>query len=227
MKREVFPESESQMVWIEGESNFADSKVLLTISNDLGEHTALITPSIIAPSKAKLFVQAPPERIFTKAEAKRQKIANLTKYLGYLLSAILLSFSAFSVTGYVKARVVLTGSMAPAIKSGDIAILIPPKFREPQIGDVVAYTGRRFDGSSVGTFTHRIIAGDPIEGFTVKGDANPTPDVQQPKLSDISGVLVFAIPFIGHLLTPRAMLILVPLIFGLWLIIDALRREDL
>jgi hypothetical protein len=89
----------------------------------------------------------------------------------------------------------------------------------------VAYTGKRFDGSSVGVFTHRIIDGDATTGFIVKGDANPSPDVQKPTLADVSGIVVFTIPFIGQFLTPRALLIFVPLIFGLWLVIDALRKD--
>jgi signal peptidase I len=225
MKREVFPDSDLDQVWIEGSSKDPESKVLLTISNSLGEHTALITPTDIAQSKAKMFVQAPPERISTKAQQKQQRFASMTTFIGYALSAILLSFSALSVTGFVKARVVLTGSMAPAINSGDIVILIPTQHREPKINDVVAYTGKRFDGSSVGTFTHRILSGDATNGFLVKGDANLDPDVQRPKLTDISGVVVFTLPFIGQFLTPKALLILVPLIFGLWLVFDAFRKE--
>jgi len=225
MKREIFPNSDLDQVWIEGGTRDPDSKILLTISNLQGEHTALITPTEIAHSKAKMFVQAPPERIITKSQRKQQRYANIVRMIGYVLSTILISFSVFSVTGYVKARVVLTGSMAPTIKAGDVVILIPTKHKAPKLGDVVAYTGRRFDGSSVGTFTHRIIDGDPVKGFTVKGDANPSPDVQKPKLADISGIVIFAIPFIGHLLTPKALLIFVPLIFGLWLVIDALRKD--
>ena len=225
MKREVFPNSDLDQVWIEGSSKDPELKVLLTISNSLGEHTALITPSDIAQSKAKMFVQAPPERITTKAQQKQQRFASMTTFIGYALSAILLSFSALSVTGFVKARVVLTDSMAPAINSGDIVILIPTQHREPKINDVVAYTGKRFDGSSVGTFTHRILSGDATNGFLVKGDANLDPDVQRPKLTDISGVVVFTLPFIGQFLTPKALLILVPLIFGLWLVFDAFRKE--
>jgi len=225
MKREIFPNSDLDQVWIEGGTRDSDSKILLTISNAQGEHTALITPSEITQSKAKMFVQAPPERIATKAQQRQQWYANITRTIGYILSTILISFSALSVTGYVKARVVLTGSMAPAIKSGDIVILIPTKHKEPKINDVVAYTGKRFDGSSVGVFTHRIIDGDATTGFIVKGDANPSPDVQKPTLADVSGIVVFTIPFIGQFLTPRALLIFVPLIFGLWLVIDALRKD--
>ena len=225
MKREIFPNSELDEVWIEGGSRDPDSKILLTISNINGEHTALITPTEIAHSKAKMFVQAPPERIITKSQQKQQRYADISRYIGYVLSAILLSFSALSITGFVKARVVLTGSMAPSINSGDIVILVPTAHVTPKVGDVVAYTGRRFDGSSVGTFTHRIIDGDAQNGFLVKGDANPSPDVQKPTLADISGVVFFTIPFIGQFLTPKALLIFIPLIFGLWLVIDALRKD--
>ena len=226
MRREIFPDSDLDQVWIEGGTRDPDSKILLTISNSNGEHTALITPTEIAHSKAKMFVQAPPERVITKAQLKQQKFSAITTGIGYVLSAILLSFSALSISGFVKARVVLTGSMAPSINSGDIVLLVPTKHLEPKINDVVAYTGRRFDGSSVGTFTHRILDGDAQNGFLVKGDANPSPDVQKPKLADISGVVVFTIPFIGQFLTPKALLILVPLIFGLWLVIDALRKDS-
>ena len=226
MKREIFPNSDLDQVWIEGGTRDPDSKILLTISNINGEHTALITPTDISQSKAKMFVQAPPERIITKSQQKQQRFADVTRVLGYVLSTILISFSALSVTGFVKARVVLTGSMAPAIKSGDVVILVPTAHITPKIGDVVAYTGRRFDGSSVGTFTHRIIDGNAQAGFLVKGDANPSPDVQKPTLADISGVVVFTLPYIGHFLTPKALLIFVPLIFGVWLVIDALRKDS-
>jgi hypothetical protein len=70
-----------------------------------------------------------------------------------------------------------------------------------------------------------VIDGDAVKGFTVKGDANPSPDVQKPTLADVSGIVLFTIPFIGNFLTPKALLILVPLIFGLWLVIDALRKD--
>jgi hypothetical protein len=59
----------------------------------------------------------------------------------------------------------------------------------------------------------------------VKGDNNPSPDVQRPKAQDVSGVVFFVIPFIGKFLTPKMLMILVPLLIGLWLVIDTLRGE--
>jgi signal peptidase len=137
----------------------------------------------------------------------------------------LITFSVLSASGFVKARIVLTGSMEPAISSGDIVVLAPTPRTIPEQDDVVAYTARRFSGESVGTFTHRIIGGDIQNGFLVKGDANPSPDVQRPKLEDISGVVFFVIPFIGKFLTPKMLMILVPTAIGLWLVLDTLKSE--
>jgi len=78
----------------------------------------------------------------------------------------------------------------------------------------------------VGVFTHRIIGGDPINGFVMKGDNNPTPDVQRPKLEDISGVVFFVIPYVGKFLTMKMLMILIPVGVGIWLIIDTLKGDD-
>mgnify|MGYP003335686797 CR=1 FL=1 len=39
----------------------------------------------------------------------------------------------------------------------------------PKIGDVITYEARRFNGSPVGVFSHRIIGGNLASGFIVKG----------------------------------------------------------
>jgi signal peptidase len=224
-RRPLFEATSTEEMWVEGESQFADSKVLVTISNALGERTVLITPTDIAPTKSKLFVQAPPERIATPAQQRSNKINNAVKYLGYALSAVLISFSVLSASGFMKARVVLTGSMEPVIKPGDIVLLAPTPRTQPKLGDIAAYTARRFSGESVGIFTHRIIGGDPVNGWVMKGDNNPSPDVQKPKAADISGVVFFVIPWIGKLMAPKMLMILIPVAVGIWLIIDTLKGD--
>lgn len=223
--RQLFAESGSEEIWITGSSQYLDSKILLTISNIGGDRTVLITPTEIVASNPKMFVQAPPERIVTKAQLRQQKFGNAVKFLGYVLSAVLISFSVLSAAGFVKARIVLTGSMEPTIAPGDIVLLAPTPRTQPEIGDVVAYTARRFSGESVGTFTHRIIGGNPQDGFLVKGDNNPSPDVQRPRVQDVSGVVFFIIPLIGKFLTPKMLMILVPILIGLWLVLDTLKGE--
>lgn len=226
IRRPLFDATSTEEMWVEGESQFADSKVLVTISNAYGEKTVLITPTDIAPTKSKLFVQAPPERIATPAQARNNKINNAIKFLGYALSGILISFSVLSASGFVKARIVLTGSMEPTIKPGDIVLLAPTPRTQPQLGDIAAYTARRFSGESVGIFTHRIIGGDPINGWVMKGDNNPSPDVQKPKAEDISGVVFFVIPWIGKLMSPKMLMVLIPVGVGIWLIIDTLKGDS-
>ena len=225
-RRPLFEATSTEEMWVEGQSQYADSKVLLTISNANGEKTVLITPTEVTPTKSKLFVQAPPERIATPAQARNTKINNIIKFLGYALSGILISFSVLSASGFVKARIVLTGSMEPTIKPGDIVLLAPTPRTQPELGDIAAYTARRFSGESVGIFTHRIIGGDPVNGWLMKGDNNPSPDVQKPKAEDISGVVFFVIPWIGKLMAPKMLMILIPVAVGLWLIIDTLKGDS-
>lgn len=225
-RRPLFEATSTEEIWVEGQSQYADSKVLLTISNAHGEKTVLITPTEVTPTKSKLFVQAPPERIATPAQTRNNKIGNVVKFLGYTLSAILISFSVLSASGFVKARIVLTGSMEPTINPGDIVLLAPTPRTQPELGDIAAYTARRFSGESVGIFTHRIIGGDPVNGWLMKGDNNPTPDVQKPKAEDISGVVFFVIPWIGKLMAPKMLMILIPIGVGIWLIIDTLKGDS-
>ena len=224
-RRPLFEATSTEEMWVEGESQFPDSKVLVTVSNAHGENTVLITPRDIALTKSKLFVQAPPERIATPAQARNRRFGNIVKYIGYALSGTLIAFSVLSASGFVKARVVLTGSMEPAINPGDIVLLAPTPRTQPHLGDIAAYTARRFSGETVGVFTHRIIGGDPVNGFLMKGDANPTPDVQRPKVEDISGVVFFVIPFVGKFLTLKMLMILIPVGVGIWLIFDTLKGE--
>lgn len=213
-------------LWIEDVGQVPESNVLITVSDSSGEHTYLIAGNDVVETKSSLFVQAPEERIVVGPRIFYSRISALFRWSGYALAFSLLTFAVFSFSGTVKARVVLTGSMTPTINPGDIIITTPPSNLAPKVGDVVAYVGRRFDGTAVGIFSHRIIGGDAAAGFIVKGDNNPDPDTQRPKIPDITGVVVFVIPIIGRFLTPRALLITVPLIFGLWLILDALKNND-
>ena len=200
------------------------SNVLLTISNPIGSKTVLITADSIVETSPKHFVETPPERITTGGEKALKKLGTIAIAAGYIFAAVLVTFSVLSSTGYVKARVVLTGSMQPAINPGDIVITAPVSRVKPKINDIAAYQARRFDGATVGVFTHRIIDGDAKNGWTLKGDNNPSPDVQQPKNDDILGVVIFVIPWLGHLLSKQVLFTVIPLIAGIWFLVDTLRK---
>jgi signal peptidase len=176
--------------------------------------------------EADQLVDPAPEVQSESLKRKYEGVQRAMTISGYSIAIVLLLFSGLSFGGVVKARIVLTGSMAPAINAGDIIITTPITRKEPQIGDVVAYQAKRFNGEDVAVFSHRIISGDLQTGFVVKGDANKSPDNQKPVGSDILGVVIFVIPFLGNILTPKALFLLVPCIFGLWLIMDAMKSVE-
>jgi hypothetical protein len=94
--------------------------------------------------------------------------------IGVVVVATIIAMMAF---GAIQLRTVLTGSMIPAIRPGDIVVAAAPQWDTPAIGNAK-------------------------DGFTFKGDANPAPDLNHPKLNDIEGVMLFKIPAIGKYLNP-------------------------
>ena len=221
---EPFGGSSFGEVFLDRGDSDANSNVLITISNPTGSMTVLITPDAVVETSPKHFVDTPPERVITGGQKVMKKLASAATVAGYVLAAILVTFSVLSSTGYVKARVVLTGSMQPTINPGDIVLTAPISRVEPKIDDVAAYQARRFDGAPVGVFTHRIIDGDGNSGWVLKGDNNPSPDIQKPKNNDILGVVIFVIPWLGNLLSKQVLFTVIPLIAGMWFLLDTLRK---
>jgi signal peptidase I len=224
--QEIFPNTSENQIWFDDGASLPDSNVLLNITTADGEISAFISNGKIIQLEAGALIEGSvPKEVIKKSGY----VAVLKKSLsvsGYVIAIALLVFSLFSFTGVVKARIVLTGSMAPAIHTGDVIITTPVSRKTPVIGDVIAYQAKRFNGDSVAVFSHRIVSGNIETGFVVKGDSNKTPDTQRPQRGDILGVVIFVIPYIGNLLTPKALFLLVPCIFGFWLILDAMKNVE-
>ncbi|CAN2211941.1 sigpep_I_arch, signal peptidase I [Candidatus Nanopelagicaceae bacterium] len=224
--QEIFPGIQENVIWVESKDSFSNTNVLLTVTTAESEMSAFISNGKVVELKQSSLVEP---LVAPVSQTKIKRFEGLGKALtfsGYLFAILLLLFSAFSFTGAVKARIVLTGSMAPAINTGDVILTTPANRREPKVGDVIAYQAKRFNGQSVAVFSHRIIGGDIDSGFIVKGDSNKSPDTQKPKRGDILGVVIFVIPYIGNLLTPKALFLLVPCLFGFWLILDAMKNVE-
>jgi signal peptidase I len=225
-RQHIFGENPESKIWLEGSPLQVDEHILVTLRSSTGEQSAYISSHGVKEIEAGQLVDPIPE---VQAVQSKRKYVGLQRALtisGYTIAIALLMFSGLSFGGVVKARIVLTGSMEPAISPGDIIITTPITRKEPKIGDVVAYEAKRFNGENVAVFSHRIISGDLKNGFVVKGDANKSPDNQKPKAPDILGVVIFVIPFLGNILTPKALFLLVPCIFGLWLIMDAMKSVE-
>ena len=218
-------ESDSQL-WLEGSPLKADENILITLTSSQGEKSAYISNKGVIEIKAAQLVEAAPAPQVTQEQPKHLAAKKLMSFTGYTIAVLLLVFAGLSFTGNVKARIVLTGSMSPAISVGDVIVTVPITQKEPQIGDVIAYQAKRFNGENVAVFSHRIIDGDIENGFVMKGDANKSPDPQKPKAGDILGVVLFTLPFIGNLLTPKTLFLLIPCLFGLWLIMDAMKNVE-
>ena len=226
VRRSIFEDGTGDEIWLEGNSSHADSNILVTVTSPIGERSAYISGGSVTQLQAGQLVDPAPEVQSEQSARKYPGAKRAVTISGYVLAVLLMSFSVLSFSGVAKARIVLTGSMKPAINPGDIIITTPISHKSPKVGDVIAYQARRFSGQAIGVFSHRIIGGDLQSGFVVKGDANKTPDNQKPVAKDILGVVLFTIPFLGNILTPKALFLLVPCIFGLWLILDAMKNVE-
>lgn len=128
-------------------------------------------------------------------------------------TSLILILLAFVLTGLLQIRIVLTGSMKPAINPGDMVVAASTKVIEPEIGKVVLYGARDLQGNVVTVWAHRIVAGDKNKGFTIKGDANSQADIGNIAVSDIKSVVVLRIPFIGHLFNVYSLILIFAGIF--------------
>lgn len=182
------------------DQNNAKDSILITVKNNSGViKSASINPNsnIVSPYPDFLTNSA----IEKESKQKNNFLRIIGNFVFVLIVFILGTFTVTKFLGYTDLRVVLTGSMEPAIKPGDMVFVINDNFKSPQIGDVVIYDAKTLSGEKVTSFAHRIISGNSSEGFITKGDANPLADVQLSKAEDITGVVLFTLPFIGKYLT--------------------------
>ena len=93
---------------------------------------------------------------------------------------------------------VMSGSMSPALKPGDLIVVKQIDPSAVEVGDIVTVK------SETGVFTHRVFEKkfeDGVYLFKTKGDANEDPDPGWWNASQIMGKTVFVIP-LGHLYSP-------------------------
>ena len=131
-----------------------------------------------------------------------------------------IAFLAFSPNYDV--QVVRSESMKPSLQMGDVVVTGKGDIKP---GRIISY---RLNGELI---THRVIS---VEGGNIqtKGDALEDPDPWQVGASDVEGVFLFKIPYLGFLSafvrTPLgwAVLVIVPAVFLIGFFIrDILRRS--
>jgi signal peptidase I len=99
---------------------------------------------------------------------------------------------------------VLSGSMSPVIKTGDLIVddqVSPAQARHLRPGQIISFLAA--PGSTV-VITHRIVAREVVHGaveYTTKGDANNAPDTSLRPATDVVGLYVGSIRGGGYVLT--------------------------
>jgi signal peptidase I len=123
----------------------------------------------------------------------------------FLILFLLLLFSA--INPWIHARVIISGSMEPTIKTGSMVIVIPQD--EYQHGDIIAFIDPHIGGN-----VHRIV-GEVSRGgvtfFITKGDAATRPDRTPVPIERIEGKIVMIFPYLGYIAYLGFFAILVPI----------------
>ena len=125
---------------------------------------------------------------------------SLLKILYYLLvvgilgMGLLLLATLIPIPGNFIVKIVKSGSMEPAIKTGGIVVIRPAG--SYAVGDIITF-GK--DTKTQIPTTHRIV--EIQKGsFLTKGDANDTVDPAPVMESEVKGKLIFSLPYIGFVL---------------------------
>ncbi len=116
----------------------------------------------------------------------------------FALAAALTVVPAF-VGGH--ALTVMSGSMAPALRPGSIAVDRPVDPTILHVGDVITFTSLDQVTGAPETVTHRVVRiTDDVSGplFTTKGDANDVTDEQPVRADQIHGRLWYDVPLVGY-----------------------------
>lgn len=183
----------------------------------------------------------------SKQEQQNSKKITIPTILGILfcliLIPILISNLVLIIKGYTnpgeipgygktKPLIVLTDSMDPTIKSGDLILIRVIDFDDVEEGDIISYFESETQRTT--TVTHRVIEiiyddnGNKLE-FVTQGDANNIEDSDHVTRGKLIGVYKTRIPVLGSVAiflksTPGLIVaILVPL--GLLVGYDVIRRK--
>ncbi len=123
----------------------------------------------------------------------------------FLILFLLLLFSALNP--WVQARVIISGSMEPTIRTGSMVIVIPQD--EYQEGDIIS-----FIDPDIGRNVHRIVgevSSDGVTYFVTKGDAARMADRTPVPLDKVEGKIVLIFPYLGYLTYLGFFLALIPI----------------
>lgn len=125
------------------------------------------------------------------------------KILYWAFIALLVAFGGLLAASYVgvgglSIKIVQSGSMEPAIKTGAIVVVAPVD--DYKVGDVITFNFSRTDQIPT---THRIIDEKVVSGqmrYITKGDANEESDPREVLERNVLGKVFLDVPYLGYLL---------------------------
>lgn len=126
--------------------------------------------------------------------------------------------------------VVTSYSMVPTLDRGDLLVLQARPPDQIKVGDIIVFQDSEWQTSA--PVVHRVIDIEVINGtyhYYTKGDANTHPDPYDRTYDEIIGVVVFKIPYVGHVslfLKTTTGMITVVLIFIAILVIPEILCKD-
>ncbi len=113
-----------------------------------------------------------------------------------IFTAAVVVFIGVNVFSGAKGYSVVTNSMSPTLKRGDLVFVRQTNLEELSEGDIV--TVQFPDGS--GYFTHKIVKIDYLSGtVTTKGEANLENDPQPSGVEQIVGKVWYSVPLLGYI----------------------------
>jgi signal peptidase I len=133
--------------------------------------------------------------------------------LGNILIWVIVAIDAFylwpiQLHGSTSMVIVSGHSMEPTYFTGDLVIA---RKMAPSVGDVIVYAPDGFGGSQI---VHRIVGGNAVDGWVMKGDNNPNADPFTPKASEVRGVVLVHYANFGRV----TVLLLSPIVWALVLL---------
>ena len=133
--------------------------------------------------------------------------------LGNILIWVIVAIDAFylwptQLHGSTSMVIVSGHSMEATYFTGDLVIA---RKMTPSVGDVIVYAPDGFGGSQI---VHRIVGGNAVDGWVMKGDNNPNVDPFTPKGDEIRGVVLVHYANFGRV----TVLLLNPIVWALVLL---------
>ena len=129
-------------------------------------------------------------------EGPRRNMKNTKRVISYIIAGIFVIIAAailfVILSPSYEARIVRSESMKPALQMGDVVVMGPAKdIGAIKPGMVISFT------KGEDTIAHRVVS---VEGEDIQtaGDALGDPDPWLVPFSDVSGVYLFKVPYLGY-----------------------------